>query len=71
MFDSIFVNGTVGSAKSAVADALGAHEQGAGHPHAVIDLDHIRRAWPLADRVFAVGTAGAMSTASDSRRATG
>lgn len=46
MFDSVFLNGTVGTGKSSVADALGELDKLAGHPYAVIDLDHIRRAWP-------------------------
>lgn len=41
--DSIFVNGTVGAGKSALADALSAAE---GEAHAVIDLDGIRRLRP-------------------------
>ena len=41
--DTIFVNGTVGSGKSTLADALSAAERS---PHAVIDLDQIRRLRP-------------------------
>lgn len=44
--DAIFINGTVGSGKSSVAAAVGALEAIAGRPHAVIDLDDIRRLWP-------------------------
>ena len=46
MIDSIFVNGTVGVGKSSVAAALSTIETKSGHHHAVIDLDHISRAWP-------------------------
>lgn len=41
--DSVFLNGTVGVGKSTLADAIGAAETG---PHAVIDLDEIRRFSP-------------------------
>lgn len=46
MIDSIFLNGTVGVWKSTVAKTLSTIEARSGHPHALIDLDHIRRAWP-------------------------
>jgi len=46
MIDSVFLNGTVGVGKSTVADALSTLEARSEHHHAVIDLDHIRRAWP-------------------------
>lgn len=45
-FDAVFINGTVGAGKSAVADALGDSLIAEGVPHAVVDLDHIRRSWP-------------------------
>jgi adenylylsulfate kinase len=47
--DSIFLNGTVGTGKTTLAAAIGALEPG---PHAVIDLDEIRRfrPSPAADR---------------------
>jgi adenylylsulfate kinase-like enzyme len=41
--DTIFINGTVGTGKSTLANALGASETGV---HAVIDLDDIRRLSP-------------------------
>ena len=41
--DTVFVNGTVGSGKSTLVDALSAIET---VPHAVIDLDAIRRRSP-------------------------
>ena len=46
MIDSVFLNGTVGVGKSTVAEALSTLETKNGHHHAVIDLDHISRAWP-------------------------
>ena len=46
MIDSVFLNGTVGVGKSTVAEALSTLEAKNGHHHAVIDLDHISRAWP-------------------------
>ena len=46
MIDSVFLNGTVGVGKSTVAEALSTLEKKSGHHHAVIDLDHISRAWP-------------------------
>jgi len=46
MFDSILLNGTVGAGKSTLADAIGLREEANGRPHAVVDLDQIRRAWP-------------------------
>ncbi|WP_158866988.1 AAA family ATPase [Leifsonia sp. AG29] len=41
--DSVFINGTVGAGKSTLADALSAAEP---LPHAVIDLDEVRRLRP-------------------------
>lgn len=41
--DCVFLNGTVGVGKSTVADAISALEPG---PHAVIDLDQVRRLHP-------------------------
>jgi broad-specificity NMP kinase len=46
MIDSVFLNGTVGVGKSTTAEALSRLEAKSGHNHAVIDLDHISRAWP-------------------------
>jgi adenylylsulfate kinase len=42
----LFLNGAVGVGKSTVADAVGALLETAGIPHAVIDLDELRRSWP-------------------------
>jgi chloramphenicol 3-O-phosphotransferase len=41
--DCVFLNGTVGVGKSTVADAISAIEPG---PHAVVDLDQLRRLHP-------------------------
>ena len=46
MIDSVFLNGTVGVGKSTVAEALSTLEAKTGHHHALLDLDHISRAWP-------------------------
>ncbi|HEY4268809.1 MAG TPA: hypothetical protein VGM94_11520 [Galbitalea sp.] len=46
MVDSVFINGTVGAGKSTLAEAMSALETSAGHPHALIDLDSLRRFWP-------------------------
>lgn len=43
---TIFLNGTVGVGKTSTAAALGEALAGRGIPHAVLDLDEIRRAWP-------------------------
>ena len=43
---ALLLNGTVGSGKTAVADALGDLLADREIPHAVIDLDWLRRAWP-------------------------
>jgi chloramphenicol 3-O-phosphotransferase len=46
MVDSVFINGTVGAGKSTLAEAMSALETSSGHPHALIDLDSLRRFWP-------------------------
>lgn len=46
MAAALFLNGTVGSGKSATADAAGELLAERGIPHAVIDLDALRRVWP-------------------------
>jgi adenylylsulfate kinase len=43
---SVFLNGTVGAGKTSVADALGVVLATEGIPHAIIDLDQVRRGWP-------------------------
>lgn len=42
----LFINGTVGVGKSTVAEALGQTLEKEHVAHAIIDLDHVRRAWP-------------------------
>ncbi|MFF1632798.1 adenylyl-sulfate kinase [Leifsonia sp. NPDC058248] len=42
----LFLNGAVGAGKSTVAAAIGAMLETRGTPHAVIDLDELRRGWP-------------------------
>lgn len=44
--DVVFLNGTVGAGKTTVADALSDLERRYRRPHAVIDLDQLRRLWP-------------------------
>ncbi|WP_308467286.1 adenylyl-sulfate kinase [Rathayibacter soli] len=46
MVDVVFINGTVGSGKTAAAEALSVIEAEQGHPHALIDCDTIRGLWP-------------------------
>jgi chloramphenicol 3-O-phosphotransferase len=46
VIDTVFISGTVGSGKTSSAEALGALEAAARHPHAVIDADDVRRFWP-------------------------
>jgi adenylylsulfate kinase len=43
---AIFVNGTVGVGKTTTIDAMGDLLTVRGVPHAVIDLDRVRQAWP-------------------------
>ncbi|MDB1087723.1 hypothetical protein PJ985_09110 [Streptomyces sp. ACA25] len=43
---ALLLNGTVGVGKSSVAEAVGGLLAEAAVPHAVIDLDSLRRAWP-------------------------
>jgi hypothetical protein len=44
--ESVFLNGTVGSGKTATGDALHRLLTDDGIPNAVIDLDALRRSWP-------------------------
>ena len=46
MVDAVFINGTVGVGKTSTGEALSALEADAGHPHAFIDVDTVRRLWP-------------------------
>lgn len=43
---ALLITGTVGSGKTSVADALGDVLAAAGIPHAVLDVDWLRRSWP-------------------------
>lgn len=43
---ALLITGTVGAGKTSVADAAGDLLAAAGIPHAVIDLDWLRRSWP-------------------------
>lgn len=49
MTDTLLLTGTVGAGKTTTADAVGALLRSAGLPHAVIDLDALRRGWPAPD----------------------
>lgn len=44
----LLLTGTVGVGKTAVAEAIGDLLRQRGVPHAVVDLDELRRAWPAA-----------------------
>ena len=46
MIDAVFINGTVGAGKTTAAEALSTALETASVPHALIDLDQIRRMWP-------------------------
>ncbi|MET0694725.1 MAG: adenylyl-sulfate kinase [Propionibacteriaceae bacterium] len=43
---AILINGTVGAGKTSTADAVGELLTTAGVPHAVLDVDALRQAWP-------------------------
>jgi len=43
---ALLINGTVGVGKTTVAGAVGGLLAEAGVPHAVLDLDWLRRSWP-------------------------
>ncbi|WP_406285307.1 AAA family ATPase [Streptomyces sp. NBC_00209] len=43
---ALLINGTVGVGKTTAADEVGGLLAEAGVPHAVLDLDWLRRAWP-------------------------
>lgn len=43
---ALVLSGTVGSGKTTTAEAIGDRLVTSGVPHAVIDLDGLRRAWP-------------------------
>ena len=43
---ALFINGTVGAGKTTTANEIGKLLQGRAIPHAIIDLDSLRNAWP-------------------------
>lgn len=45
-FDTVLINGSVGTGKTTTAEALGDALQRRGIPGAVIDVDWLRRSWP-------------------------
>ncbi|HEY3558638.1 MAG TPA: ATP-binding protein [Kribbella sp.] len=45
-FDSVLINGSVGTGKTTAADRLGGELERRGIPGAVIDVDWLRRSWP-------------------------
>lgn len=46
---SLLITGTVGAGKAAVAEAVGDLLVSRGVPHALVDLDQLRRCWPQPD----------------------
>lgn len=47
---ALLINGTVGVGKTTVAEAVGGLLADAGIPHAVVDLDWLRKSWPAPPR---------------------
>lgn len=45
-FDTVLINGSVGTGKTTTAEALGDEVRQCGIPGAVIDVDWLRRSWP-------------------------
>ncbi|WP_322411015.1 AAA family ATPase [Microbacterium invictum] len=45
-FDTVLINGSVGTGKTTAAEKLGDELQRSGIPGAVIDVDWLRRSWP-------------------------
>ena len=45
-FDTVLINGSVGTGKSTTAEVLGDEVRRCGIPGAVIDVDWLRRSWP-------------------------
>lgn len=43
---SVFITGTVGVGKTAIAEVVGDLLVDRGVPHAVVGLDQLRRCWP-------------------------
>jgi adenylylsulfate kinase len=46
MFDTVLINGSVGTGKTTTAEKLGGELERCGIPGAVIDVDWLRRSWP-------------------------
>lgn len=46
MFDTVLINGSVGTGKTTTAEVLGDEVGQRGIPGAVIDVDGLRRSWP-------------------------
>ncbi len=62
LFDTVWINGSVGAGKTTAADRLGDELERRGVPGAVIDVDWLRRSWPApADDPF--GTELALANA--------
>ncbi len=47
-FDTLLINGSVGTGKTTAAEALGDEVEQLGIPGALIDVDWLRRSWPVA-----------------------
>ncbi|MCQ9367602.1 AAA family ATPase [Kocuria carniphila] len=45
-FDTVLINGSVGTGKTTTAERLGGELERCGIPGAVIDVDWLRRSWP-------------------------
>lgn len=71
-FDTVLINGSVGTGKTTTAERLGDELERRGIPGAVIDVDWLRRAWPAsADDPFqsTLALENLQSIASNFRRA--
>ncbi|MFC4241854.1 AAA family ATPase [Gryllotalpicola reticulitermitis] len=72
MFDTVLINGSVGTGKTTAAEGVGVALEQLGIPGAVIDVDWLRRSWPAPqDDPFrtALGLENLQSVASNFRRA--
>ena len=45
-YDTVLINGSVGTGKTTTAEALGAELERRSVPGAIIDVDWLRRSWP-------------------------
>lgn len=43
---TLFINGTVGAGKTSLVESIGEELKRRGVPHAMVDLDELRRSWP-------------------------